>query len=518
MSEPGSERPPAEGAGSVREQALEEAASVAKGSGIAMGGALVNRGVRFINTWQLTHALDVGAFGVYTSVTTIVNVLAYLAPLGMNSGVLLFGSRYMASGEKARLKGALLVCLGGTALAGVLVPVIYLAVTLLWPWSAGQAELGRYLPFGALSITSWAILLVAVSALRAARDARAQTSVYNITLPILITVLSVLATGLGFGIEGALLAFGLAHLLTFGEAMVRLWRHFGGLMRDASIRAELELAPILRFSIPEALSSVLLRLTQWMDLLQLTVQSTSDQVGIYKVASALAMVGNVPAAALLTIFQSTAAELLYLERREQLDHVLKIVTRWLVAVGGAVYIGIVLGQDVVYAVFDPAYAAGASSLIALMIGQLVHAAAVPAASLIPMSGMARLNLANGVAATLLNLGLCYVLIPPYGAFGASVATMVTLILWSAWRVAQVWKMLGCFPLTWGVVAILLGAVGGAWVVRAALAPLGVIAHGVAAVLVPSAFLALLWRVGRTPDDDIILRPLSRKLKRVLGRR
>ena len=41
----------------------------------------------------------------------------------------------------------------------------------------------------------------------------------------------------------------------------------------------------------------------------------------------LLALGSVPAAALNTIFNSTAAELLYLNKREQLDHVLRLVTR-----------------------------------------------------------------------------------------------------------------------------------------------------------------------------------------------
>ncbi len=505
--------PPAE---SVREGALKEAAGVAKGSGIAMAGALINRGLRLVNTWQLSNALGVYYFGLYTSVTTIVNILAYFGPLGMNSGVVLFGSRYLGSGERDRLKGALLACFGLAALSGTILSGLYIAAALLYPWSAEKAELGALLPYGALSITAWAVLLVAVNALRVARDARAQTSVYNITLPVLLTTLSVAATAAGFGVRGALLAFGVAHLLTFGEAMLRFWRHFGPVLRDRAVVAQLELGPLLRFSIPESLSSMLFRLTQWMDQLLLTAQSTPDQVGIYKVASAMAMLGSVPAAALSSIFNATAAELLYLDKRAQLDHVLKLVTRWIIATASAVTIGIILGQDLVYAMFQPEYAAGATSLVALLIGQLVFTACVPATALIPMSGMARLNLLNGAAATLLNFGLNLVMIPRYGALGSSVATMITLVLWSGWRVWQVKRLLSCFPLTWGSAGVMLVAVLGAWGVREALSAYGLVVHGLAAVLVPLAFLAALWRLGHTPDDDVILRPLTKKLRRVLG--
>lgn len=498
-------------------EALVEAGNVAKGSGIAMSGQLLNRGLRLINTLQLTHALSVTSFGLYTSVTTVVSILASLAPMGLNSGVILFGSRFQGSGEREKLKGVLLACLGGSLLSGALISGIYLGISYLWPWSGDKAELGELMPYGALSIAAWAVLLVAISALRVARDSRAQTSVFNITLPVLLVSLSVAATGLGFGVKGALIAFGLAHLLTFGEAMFRVYRHYGALFRERAVKASLEWSELLRFSIPESLSSMLFRLTQWMDLLQLTVQSTPDQVGIYRVASSLAMLGSVPAAALNTIFNSTAAELLYLEKREQLDHVLKLVTRWSAALGAAVYVGLILGQDLVYAIYADAYSAGASSLIALSIGQLVYTAAVPATTLIPMAGLARLNLINGAAATALNLVLNAVLIPRYGSLGSSVATMVTLILWSGWRIIQVKRLLNCFPFTTNTIVLLVGTILGAWLVRLAIAPFGLIVHGLAAVICPVGLLALLWKVGGSPDDDVVLKPLTRKVRRLLGR-
>jgi len=501
-----------------RQDALAEAKNVAEGSGIAMFGVLINRGLRMVNTWQLSTSLGTYGFGLYTSVTTVVSVMAFFAPLGMNSGVVLFGSRYLGSGEKARLKGAMISTLGIATVSGIAWALLFVVGARAWPWGAEKADLGATLPYGALSIAAWSVLLVAVNALRVARDAKAQTSVYNITLPLLLTTLSALAAWGGLGTRGALIAFGVAHLLTFGEAMWRYWRHFGALLADRTIKAQYELGPLLRFSLPESLSSMLLWLTQWMDLLQLSVQSTMDQVGIYKVASALAMVGGVPGAALSSILNATVAELLYLNKREQLDHVLKLSTRWMAVTAGAAYLGIVLGQDIVYAIFNPEYAVGASSLVALLLGQLVATLCVPAAALIPMSGKARLNLINGVSAALLNLGLNVVLIPRWGALGASVATMVTLILWSLWRVAQVWRMLRCFPFTWGSVLLPLGTVLLAWALRAALQPMGLVVHGVATVLAPLLLVGGLWRYGRTPDDEVILAPIERKIRRILGRK
>lgn len=496
---------------------MAEVNSVARGSGVAIFGTLINRVVRLLNTWQLSNALDVYNFGLYTSITTIVSILAFFGPLGMNSGITLFGSRYMASGEQGKLKGALFTCFGGAAIGGVLVSAVYFAVTQIWPWSADKADLGALMPYAAFSIIAWSVLLVAVNSLRVAHDAVAQASVFNVTLPVLLLVFSWAATSLGWGVKGTLVVFGIAHLLAFIEGMVRNWRHFGPLVMDASIVPEYEIKAVLKFSIPESLSYTLYRLTQWMDQLQLTIQSTPDQVGIFKVASSLASVGSVPAAALQTIFNSTAAELLYSGDKDKMATVLGIVTRWITVLAAAAYLGIVLSQDLVYALFDPAYGLGSSSLVALMVGQLVLTSCVPVTTLIPMAGYARLNLINGVLATLLNIGLNLVLIPVWGSVGASISTATTLILWSGWRVVQVKKLMGYFPFTWGTVVLHLGTIGLAWALRLLISGTGLWVHGSVAVGSVAVFLGLAWRFGRQPEDDLILAPLVRKVRRVLRR-
>ena len=61
------------------------------------------------------------------------------------------------------------------------------------------------------------------------------------------------------------------------------------------------------------------------------------------------------------------------------------------------------------------------------------------------SGYAMLNLANGVVAAIVNMGLNYYLIPKYGNLGAAMATSVTLIVWSMWRLIEVKWLLNCFP-------------------------------------------------------------------------
>lgn len=508
---------PGEGSTEAAALAQREAGEVARGSGLALVGNVINRGVRLINTWYLSGALGVAGFGLYASVTTIATVLSYLAPLGMNSGVVLFGARARSNGDRARQKGTLLATFGGAALSGLFWMVLIVLASGWWAPRAEDPALPELMAIGSLGVAFWALVLVAVGALRVARDNVGQTLLVNVVQPLALVGGSLVGVGLGYGVTGAVVGFGVAQVLSFAYGLARLRRPYGALFADRALKPEVELGKLLRFSLPESLSSMLFRFTQWMDVLMLTAMSTSHEVGLYRVAVSISLIGNIPAAAVQTIFNATAAELLHLGKTEALDRVLKLVTRWISLLAAVTYLGLVVGQDVLYVIFDTDYAAGASSMVALMVGQLLFTAAVPTTALIPMAGMARLNLINGIAATLLNGGLNALLIPAMGSLGASVATAITLILWSGWRVWQVKKLIGCFPFTGSSVALLGGALllGQGLRLLTAGAPLALqLAVSVAA---PLALLVGAWRWGRTPEDDALLEPALRRLRRILKR-
>ena len=83
---------------------MTDSKKLAVGSGSTFGGQLVDRSARFANTWMLSRLLGTSQFGLYTSAITIVTIIATAAAVGLDSGVVFFGSR--ATGFKNKKKFA----------------------------------------------------------------------------------------------------------------------------------------------------------------------------------------------------------------------------------------------------------------------------------------------------------------------------------------------------------------------------------------------------------------------------
>jgi O-antigen/teichoic acid export membrane protein len=287
------------------------------------------------------------------------------------------------------------------------------------------------------------------------------------------------------------------------------WRRWGQVLRDGSIVPAWETGALLRFSIPQSLTAAAFQLTLGLDALVLASLGGLHEAGLYAVASSLAAFGNVPANAIATVLNPFVAELAYVDDRERLRALLRIVTRWLLMLSAPVYLLLLYSPELALSIYDEEFAVSARPLSILLVGQAVQTVCAPAMRLIPMSGHALLNFFNGLGALALNGLLLWLWIPQHGAVGAAMATTTTLVAWSLWRLAEVGWMMRILPfdrrslcliaLAMGLAALSLLPLEGLW--RPA-------AGGVAAMVY--AVLALRW--GRAPEDDELIGRVSAKLR------
>jgi len=359
-----------------------------------------------------------------------------------------------------------------------------------------------------------AVLAVVVGGLIARKDMVGQAWVNQLGLPAFTLVGALVAVGLETGVDGVVKAFVVAHLLALLLGVVRLWQHYGPILRDRDIRPTWEIGTILRYAVPQSFARVLYRANLWVDILMLTWLATLTDVGIYRVSVTLAMLGAIPVMASTTMFGPVVAELVYAKDLGQLDKLLRIVTRWLIVVASPLYLAVLLLPDVVLSIFDPAYQAGAVALGVLMLGQAVYVACASVGACLTMAGFAMTNLFNGLIAVGLNIGLNAWLIPQHGILGAAMASATAISVWSMLRVIEVRVLLKCAPWSMGSAAVLLGTALTGVAVHLSVGDLGWGIRVITTAVAITLLLAAIWRFGRTPEDDAVFEVVRAKIRRL----
>jgi O-antigen/teichoic acid export membrane protein len=500
-------------------QTSRDAAKLAGGSGIVLAGSLVDRGLRAVITWFLSGALGTRGFGVYSTVITLISMITVFATLGLDTGAVFFGSRYKRAGERDRLKGVLLASVGLSVIAGVVVALGVAGASAAGFVYADKPDIASGAILAAPAVAVWTVLMVLVGGLRAVKDMRGSAIAYQIGLPAALMVGAGVAVALGGGVREVILAFIAANVLSLLLAARIFWRRFGALLRDRAVAARVELGALLGYSVPQSLAASLFRVNLWMDILMLAWLADETQVGLYRVASTLALMGSLTVTAVNTMFNPMVSELVYTREFARLNALLKTVTRWLTVLATPLYMALLLVPDAVLLIFDEDYSASALPLQILVLGQIFQVSLAPANRLIPMAGHSMLNLVNALVAAGLNFGLNYLLIPRYGGAGAAAASAITFALWSCWRVGEVWVMYRCWPFSRRTVAFLAGSAG--LTLAAGLGPLalgwGLWPRVAAAAVALGLYAALAWTVGRAPEDAEVAGPAVARLKKKLGR-
>jgi O-antigen/teichoic acid export membrane protein len=150
--------------------------------------------------------------------------------------------------------------------------------------------------------------------------------------------------------------------------------------------------------------------------------------------------------------------------------------------------------------------------VILALGQLVNAATGPCGTVLNMSGRVGLNMADNIAALLLNVLLNLWLIPAYGIIGAAVAWAVSLAVVNVARVLQVRAVTGALPVTAGMLKGLLAGLAAllAGLVVRLLVPGWPAQLAVGLPVVAAGYLAAVLALGLSREDTMVLRTLTRR--------
>ncbi len=490
-----------------------DAAQIARGSAIVMAGGIGERGLRMITTWFLSGALGAAGFGLYAFATTVVGIVGALAPLGMDAGITMYGARFRASGEKARLRGTLLCGLGTVAVSAPLFSMLtWLAVREGWVLASRPEEASALTAVSA-AIGLSAVLASAVAVLISAKDMVGQAISSQLAVPAVTLAGAGVAVAMGSGVEGVIVAFIVAHAVGALVAIQRVLRQDGSLLRNREIGADYGASELFAYALPQSLARILYRANLWVDILMLTALGTLMDVGVYRVSVAIAMLGALPVMASTTMFGPVIAELVYTDQIARLNALLKVVTRWLIVISIPLYAGVLLLPDLVLSIFDDAYMAGAPALGVLMLGQALYVACAPTGAILTNAGHSLLNLFNGIISVSINIGLNLLLIPEHGIMGAAVASATALSTWSLLRLFQVRRLHQCWPFAWRGAAAVVAVLAAALVLHAVLADAPLVVRTAVVAATAIAGMGLFWRFGRTAEDDVVLDRVRERLSR-----
>lgn len=482
---------------------------------VSLGGLGIGRGLNFAVQVVLARGLGPAGFGLYVLATTVLRLADILARVGMDSGAIRFVS--LRTGDRRAVRevavGTLAMLLATSAVTGLAVflaaPVLSEAVFRV------ERQLVAPLRLVALFVPAAAGLAVGAALTRGFRRTVYTVLARDIAQPVVQAALLAAMLVAGLGLSGALLSYGVSLAAAFVLALFFLYRLCGG-ARVPLAAAAGRGREVLGYSAPLLLVGGIHYVITWLDTLLLGLYRGPADVGVYRAAAQLPLMLPVLLAASNSIYGPTVSVLLHRGERASAGVLLRTTSRWLAWLGiPAFAVMFVCAADIVALFGDEFVAAGAPVLRVLAVAQLFSVLTGGVGQTLTLTGHQRLELYNSFGMVAVNVAMCLVLIPRWGARGAAVASAVSIVGLNAARMAEVWKVFRMSPFDRGSLVLAAGgavALGAGWAAHAAVeGPVLRVLAAAAAVAVCFG-AAVAWR-GIGEEDRRVYRQVRERARR-----
>lgn len=415
---------------------------------LSLMGQIIGQILSCILVVLISRCLGAAVYGEYLYVYTFVSFFTILAKLGMENAIVYYISRNnIEHDEKEKIVQFILEA---AATVGItLVCIMYfakdwIAETLLNNINYSQILL-LLLPL---------IVLEAISALFFS-ILKGKKWIFELTV-----AKNIIGTGVSI-----IFLFIMYYLLQIRNVFsIIIPQYVGGILailyciyqinkkekRTALIHVHLDLdkcKEVMRYSLPLVLMNVVVLINHNADKYMIGYLMDSSNVAIYTVAIYISQFSSFALTAVNNIFAPLISELYASDKIEELDMLYKKATRWVMIINLAIFSMAINFPYEIMRLAGNDFETGGIVLIIVMLGQIVNSGVGAVGSLNSMTGHTKINLFTSVIAVIINLGLNFLFIKPYGMIGAAVASAISLALTNLINLWFVYKNVKVFPYT-----------------------------------------------------------------------
>ena len=196
---------------------------------------------------------------------------------------------------------------------------------------------------------------------------------------------------------------------------------------------------VLKISFPLMISSSMLLLLQWIDILILGYFEPSSQIGIYNVAVKISMFSSIILFSINSIVAPKISEFFNQKNFVELNKIIKASSKLMFFLTIPILILILFFSEFILRLFGEQFILGSLCLNILIAGQLINVLCGSVGYILNMTEYQNIFKWIIVFTVIMNVVLNIVLIPLYGIFGAAIASMISLILWNMLSCIYIYK-------------------------------------------------------------------------------
>ena len=425
---------------------------VLRGGAVNMAGAVAGAGLNLALIVVITRAFTQETAGLLFSATSVFLIAAAVANVGASDGLVYFIARLRVMGREGAVprlvRLAMVPAVAAACAAAVLMAVFAGPVAD----ALGTDDAAVYLRLLAVLLPFAVLLDTALAATRAHHAMAATALIDKVGRP-----LAQLGLVAGVAASGAAGALALAWAGPYLPAAVLAWFWLGRILRRGASTVpapqdfeEVSSAGFWSFSLPRAVAGVAQMGVQRGGVVLTALLGGLTGAAVFTAATRVMVVGQSGAQTVLSAAQPRFAEQLAAGDHDGVRALYAAGTSWLMCLTWPLYLTALVFAPEVMGLFGPGYAAGATALSVICVGQLAASLLGMGDLVLTMSGRTGANLVNNLSALAVSLGGCLLLVPAWGATGGAVALVAAVLVRKGLPLWQLRSHVALRPLGWPV--------------------------------------------------------------------
>ncbi len=396
--------------------------------------------------------LGAEGIGIYAQAMAIVFFVSLLSQWGLDIGILRFLSVYLAKKDLGYVQGITYFASWAVLMTSVLLSGgVFIAAGLLANSVFNEPQLTLVLRTFALTIPFIALRTIWLNGIQAFQRTDYRIYIGKVFVPLVSVGSIALFLHLGWywnGVLSSTVLTAVAGGLLAYYVYRRLQKSIPGIEEE---KPKLAVKEWLIFCYPLFFSQLLTLTSPRATILILGYFQDSAEVGIYEIASKVALLIQMPLDISSFILAPMIGEMYAQGDKFKLQKLFKTVTKWIFAISILIFLMTILLAQPVLAIFGSEFEVGIPVLYILAFGHLINVSTGAVGWMLIMSGYSRVHMLNSVLSVLLIIALSFFLIPLYGMVGAAIVVSLVEIVINIVRLAEVFHLLRIHPYHWGFI-------------------------------------------------------------------
>lgn len=430
---------------------------VAKGVMIFFLGTIISKIFSYFYRIVVARYLGPEAYGILALGLGILGIASILAVFGLPTGVLRFVSFYKGKEDKEKMRGVILSSLKiGIPISIFMMILLILLRDYISLNIFNTPGLSTILFIFALLIPFVVIGSNLEYVVQAIQQVKYNVFIRQISENGLQLFLAILLITIGFGVNGAALAYALALVssaIFFFLVLEKKLKIINQKAQSKEVSKEL-----LSYSWPLIFSSLFSSVNLWIDSTFIGYFKGATQVGLYNAALPTSTLLTMVPGAVILMFMPIITSLYSKGENNEIKKLYNSVTKWIFLFNlPLMLILCIFSKEILVILFGGVYQQAYTSLILLSVGYFVLSFGLTSQYVLRMLSKTKLLLLNTAIVLAINVLLNILLIPRFGISGAAASVAITLIIHQIIIVIEAHKFLGVQPYSFKYINMLLSA-------------------------------------------------------------